>query len=289
MKTLRRIAGIVKRQCAKTLRRARLRICHFISQNQLETTLLALTRNRRRVLLVHASLGGCGYIAGGARTVIETGQLLSETLVMPTHTYCYPENVETIGPLCDPKTTPSLAGMITEHFRRLPETVRSIHPTHSLAALGKEAAVLCTGHELCDTPCGRGTPYEKLIELDACVLMFGTSLNTYTLFHTAEDAAECPYLYYPEPYRLRVLNADRRQCEIHMRRQNMSVARRFTEMDTLLEREGLLERRTIGRGELLYLPSSRQVHSFVVDQLRREPFFLVGQSWLANHGTQYVC
>ena len=49
-----------------------------------------------------------------------------------------------------------------------------------------------------------------MVRQDASVLMFGVTLNSYTLFHTAEDEAEVPYCYEEEPYSLRVRDRNRR-------------------------------------------------------------------------------
>jgi aminoglycoside 3-N-acetyltransferase len=174
----------------------------------------------------------------------------------------------------DPATTPSQTGLITNHFRQMPGVVRSLSPSHSLAARGNQATELCAGHDRCSTPCGPGTPYEKLIQRDAAVLMFGATMHTYTLFHTAEDAAACDYLYYKEPFRMRVCDhGQTRELQIH--RQDMSVKRRFVAMDTVLEREHLLHRVPLGIGELLWIVSSHQTHKFLLEQLRQDPHYLL--------------
>ena len=42
--------------------------------------------------------------------------------------------------------------------------LRSIHATHSLAALGSYAKELCSDHYRQDTPCGAATPYARLLQ-----------------------------------------------------------------------------------------------------------------------------
>ena len=42
-----------------------------------------------------------------------------------------------------------------------------------------------------DTPCGVGTPYEKLVTQEFSVLMFGVTLNTYTLFRACRRCRTC--------------------------------------------------------------------------------------------------
>lgn len=107
--------------------------------------------------------------------------------------------------------------------------------------------------------------------------MFGATMDSYTLYHTAEDAAEAPYLYMPEQVTLRTLGADNVVREIEMWRQDMSVPRRFEATADWLVEEGLLVRRKLGLGELLFIPSARALHERVVEEIRRDPLFLVDE------------
>src|SRR5205085_4877227 len=86
------------------------------------------------ILLVHSSLRSLGFVPGGALTVIRAlrDALGPEgTLVLPTHTW---EWMSAGSRHFDARTTPSCVGVITETFRGLPGVVRSLHPTHSVAA-----------------------------------------------------------------------------------------------------------------------------------------------------------
>jgi hypothetical protein len=104
--------------------------------------------------------------------------------------------------------------------------------------------------------------------------MFGARLDAYTLFHTAEDAAAVPYLYYPEPVTLRMRDgADLRL--LTSRRQDMTVPRSFAQMDRWLEERSLLRRRRLGMGELLFIPRAGDAHEALVAALRQDPLLLV--------------
>ncbi len=234
-----------------------------------------LTLRAPRLLLVHSSLSACGRIRGGEFTVIRAVRSWNPggTIAMPTHTYCYPAPDGTCQ-VFNSRETPSLVGAITNTFWKQPGVARSLHPTHSLACEGTRADSLIAGHEDCDTPCGRGTPYERLIEQDAAVLMFGATMDSYTFFHTAEDAAAVPYLYEPQPVKLKLRGRGGEEREMIMRKQDMTIARGFMNKDRWLEERGLLRRAALGRGELLLLPHSRQVHEAITEQLRRDPRFL---------------
>lgn len=200
---------------------------------------------------------------------------------MPTHTWSYPDETG-VAPVYDYTSTASVVGAITDYYWRQPGIVRSLHPSHSIACSGPEAEELCADHESCETPCGDGTPYQRMLERNSSVLMFGATLDAYTLFHTAEDTAEVPYLYAPEQVTLRTRGKDGVVRSIPMWRQDMSVVRRFAATVGRLSEQGLLVRRKLGLGELLFIPSAQAVHETMVKTLRHDPLFLVDEKARLN-------
>ncbi|HZI86860.1 MAG TPA: AAC(3) family N-acetyltransferase [Pyrinomonadaceae bacterium] len=234
---------------------------------------------RSDLLFVHSSLSACGSIEGGPGTVVNAlRSWISDraALAMPTHTWSYPDKTG-VAPVYDYTSTPSVVGTITNHYWRQPGVVRSLHPSHSVACSGPDAENLCAGHETLETPCGAGTPYLRMAEGNSSVLMFGATMDSYTLFHTAEDAAEVPYLYAPEQVTLRTKGKDGVVREIQMWRQDMGVARRFAATANWLEEQDLLIRRKLGLSELLFIPNARALHETMVKALRRNPLFLVDE------------
>ena len=231
------------------------------------------------LLFVHSSLSACGSIEGGPAAVI--GALRSwigdrAALALPTHTWSYPDATG-VAPVFDYRATPSVVGTITNHYWRESGVVRSQHPSHSLACSGPGAEELCRDHELRETPCGKGTPYMKIAEGNSSVLMFGATMDSYTLYHTAEDAADVSYLYMPQQFTLRTKTANDVVRELQMWRQDMGVARRFAATADWLAEQGLLIRRKLGLGELLFIPNARALHETMVETLRRDPLFLVDE------------
>ena len=269
---VRRLRNAARRRVARAKRRW---AAPRLTAGHIATTLNGLSESAPALVMVHSSLSACGEIEGGAATVIEAlrAWIGNGTLAMPTHSYCYPVAGRPAA-VFDPARTPSVVGAITEAFRRRATARRSTHPTHSLAAEGPLAEALVEGHDRCATPCGAGTPYERLIERDAAVLMFGVKLDAYTLFHTAEDAAAVPYLYQPDPIALRFRGRSDGEQVLAMRRHDLQVVRTFDQQDAWLESEGLLRRVRLGDAELLWIPHARAVHDALVARLRRSPWFL---------------
>ena len=149
--------------------------------------LKALGMRQNMIVMVHSSLGRVGWTEGGPRAVI---QALLEvlgpegTLVMPA------ESPQLSDPtslaVFDPKTTPTTMGAIPEAFRSYPGTHRSSHPLVSVSANGRYAQEITATHalEFCE---GRGTPFEKLYELDGWTLLLGVGFNRCTSLHYAES------------------------------------------------------------------------------------------------------
>jgi aminoglycoside N3'-acetyltransferase len=104
--------------------------------------------------------------------------------------------------------------------------------------------------------------------------MFGVSMNSYTFFHTAEDAADSSFAYEGSTRdRLRVRKENGEVYEYQGRRQHRG-ARRFHEMGIVFEDAGLLRRCQLGLGEILYIPDCHTAHEFLVKRLRKSGEYL---------------
>ena len=250
-----------------------LRLRNPISPSQTRSALGSLLGSGVDLLFVHSSLSTLGSFTAGVPDAVAALGEVSGTLGMPTHSYTYPEAPGEPAPVFDPAMTPSANGILTETFRASRGTRRSVHSTHSLALRGPLER-LTEGHADCETPCGAGTPYERMIEAKASALMFGVTFHAYTFYHTAEDAAGSPFAYEPETRdRLRVLGADGQVQERISRRQTRDL-RRFAACGDLMEAKGLVRRAPLGAGWLLFTPDVAKAHDFLVERLRRTPDFL---------------
>ncbi len=139
-------------------------------------------------VLVHSSMAAIGEVEGGADAVIDA---LLETVgprglvVVPTFACAAPfDRLSSRTPL----------GAISDKLWRRPEAVRSLHPTHSVAAIGEGAAKLIKDHEKAPTAYGEGTPYHRLTQMGGKILLLGVDQDRNTTLHTAEALAGAVYL-----------------------------------------------------------------------------------------------
>ena len=145
-------------------------------------------------LLVHSSLRRVGPVEGGADTVIDALlEVLGPegTLMMSAVSGNVTEN----QPVFDVRLTPATVGTLPNVFRKREGAVRSLHPIHSIAALGPKAEFFTGGHLECNTPWSPGSPYGKLMRNEGSILFLGTNFTCNTCIHALEIEARVPGLH----------------------------------------------------------------------------------------------
>ena len=137
-------------------------------------------------LLIHSSLKSIGKVENGADTVLDAfiEHMKDGLLIFPTHTWAQIGDEYNIF---NPATEPSCVGILSNLFLKRPKVIRSWHPTHSVAAIGKNADVYVAGEEKWDTPCPRGGCWGKLYDRKAKILFLGCSLKSNTFLHGVEE------------------------------------------------------------------------------------------------------
>ena len=176
----------------------------FVALPDLVADLRALGVGEGQVLMVHSSLRSLGHVLGGAATVVRA--LVAAlggrgTLVMPAFS---PEVSDPAGwpspafpaewieearaqvPAYDADTTPTSMGAIPETFRRWPGARRGPHPQVSMCARGPRAEEVVAPHALAWGE-GAGSPFERLVEMEAGLLLLGVGFNRAALLHYAES------------------------------------------------------------------------------------------------------
>lgn len=163
------------------------------TSSEIAAQLRAIPTSQGAIVFVHSGLSKLGYVEGGAETMVD---LLIDlfvrerqgTLAMPA--FCMTgtmyETLKDPTPF-DQVNTPSGVGKITEVFRQRPGVVRSLHPTHSVSALGPDADWLTKDHHTDARAFGPASPLGRVLERHGFVLGLGTDLGPVTFYHVVED------------------------------------------------------------------------------------------------------
>ena len=222
---------------------------------------------RGDILLVHSALSSMGFVDGGAETVIDalleiTGQ--EGTVVMSTLTGW----VESF----DAEASPSAVGRISEVFRQRKDAVRSLHPVHSVAAVGKYAEYITSDHDKCETGCGEGTPYSKLAELGGKVMLLGVDMDRNTIMHSLEEEINACYLKtldIPAPSYI-----DDFKNKKFTLKQFPPGHRDFIGITPILRRKDALIEGKIGNAVVMVI-KIKELFEIGLDILRQDPLFFI--------------
>lgn len=202
-------------------------------------------------VLVHTSMRALGEVEGGCDGLIDAFvSYLSEGLfLVPTHTwktvnkdqavYDVSESVPCVGAL------PTVAA-----FRK--DGVRSLHPTHSVAAFGKRAAEFVKGEELATSPCFAGGVWYRLLEEEAKILLLGVDLSVNTYIHAVDEMIEpeLPERLSEKPVSLTVIDREGKRYSLTCRMHYRSGSRFFENYRKPLEKFGALKNAFLGNARV---------------------------------------
>lgn len=212
-------------------------------------------------VMVHSAMSKMGHLREGPMGLVNA--LLE--VVGPEGTVCMPSSpvsklqLDYIReqPVFDVVNTPSVMGAISEAFRKLPATKRSLHPTEPVCANGKLADEFVKDHFGWSTPYNKHSPWKKLMDANGKILYVGVTLaNAGTHLHTLEDAVSFKYpVYFQEVFTARLIdkNGVERSMQTKVHNPEFSRRRRCDELIPFFEREGVLQKTQLGRADCLLL------------------------------------
>lgn len=161
------------------------------NKQQLKDQLKSMGLKGDETILIHSSMKSIGEVDGGADTVLDAWMeyFKDGLLLLPTHTW---KTVNADNPVYNPQTTPSCVGLLTNMFMKRDGVIRSLHPTHSMAGYGKNAAEYLAGEEYNNTPCTPGGCYDRLKDAGGKVLLVGVGHERNTYIHSVEEVLNVP-------------------------------------------------------------------------------------------------
>lgn len=248
---------------------------------------LAAAIGDAEVIVLHSASRAVGPVAGGAESIARAllDVCAGRTVLVPTFTplrtdpstWTSPpapadrlDDIRDELPLFDPDWSPPWGmGRIVDLVWKAPRALRSFHPVESVAALGPRAEHLVRPHPL-DDPMGPRSPWARLCELDATVVLLGVGLDRCSLLHHAERMAEVPYVdvSYAMPL---ALDEDRVWIEVTS---GNNCSEGFPRLEPTLRRAGLVRDVLVGEARTMVL-SARSLVEEAKQALARDPMALL--------------
>jgi len=148
----------------------------------LKKKLYAFGIRKGDILIIHSAFAAVGGVEGGVDMMLDALlDVLGEegTLIMPTFTGTEPP--------FSSKDSKTYCGILSETLRHRKDAVRSLHPTHSLAAIGKLAEEFAGDKWITQTTCGRGTAFERLVSYNAKLMLLGVDFARCSVLHYCEE------------------------------------------------------------------------------------------------------
>jgi len=217
---------------------------------------MGLTRD----VLVHGSISNIGKLDKPVTALVE--QLLTmlnltrQTLMVPALPYNTTMREYLAGCTSfDVRTARNAMGAISTVVMTKPGALRSVHPTHSVVALGMDARAYTASHHFDTTPFGEHSPYWRITHKRGQILMIGVDLNSVTCFHVYEDMLgdDLPFaVYLAESFDVPCLDADGKALNVITKCHNprLSAVRDCERARSWLETAGAIRSCRLGESEL---------------------------------------
>ena len=172
-------------------------------------------------------------------------------------------------------TTCEYLGILPELFRQRTGVVRSLCPTSSVAAYGKDAEAFCAGHEKAETPMNWNSPWGRLYERGAKILFVGTGIACNTFMHVIEEHAEVPGILAPYIWKYTVTDYEGNKFPVEFKRHEPGHNHYYDKMEGEFLELGIMRKVKIGNA-VTYLTDAVAETDYMLKKLKAEP-------WLFTH------
>ena len=221
----------------------------MIGEKEIHEFLHGIGVSASDTVIIHSSMKAIGEVSRGCDGLIDgfKSYLSDGLFLVPTHTWA---NVGEDQPVYDVrKTLPCIGALPTvAAFRK--DGIRSMHPTHSVAAFGKRAKEFVAGEENCTTPCPIGGVWSRLYDEDAKILLLGVKLNRNTYIHAVDELLNIPNRL-RDPIPLTLIDYDGNARVIQFRKHGQTGSEEYDEKYRAdFERAQVIKTARLGNAEV---------------------------------------
>lgn len=221
----------------------------MLGTSEVRALLRGLGIEKNETVLMHTSMRAIGEVEGGCDGLIDafTSYLSDGLFVIPTHTWGI---VGKVTPIYDVRTTVPCIGALPTVAATRADGVRSLHPTHSVTAFGKDAEAFVQGEEKATSPCPPDGCWARLYDRDAKILLVGVEQNRNTYIHAVDEMLDLPGRL-REPIPLTIIDREGREYKILFQKHGNTGSEHFTNYQKPLDACGALTYGTLGGAKVI--------------------------------------
>jgi aminoglycoside 3-N-acetyltransferase len=226
------------------------------------------------VLMIHASWLQDNGFSGSTKEFLDTFKKVltpAGLLIMTSMPYIGESSREFLlrGGTVKLKNSASKMGLLSEVMRRGRSTSRSLSPTHPLLVWGDRAEELILGHSDTEYSFGEDSPFGKLAQLDAKVLLVDAPFKNITYNHYLEHCVRNHLpgtLYDDKLYMGRIIDFSGQVHDVPVRvlSANSSALRIDDKLEDYMLKRHLIKKFRVGNTRFQLL-SCRQMKSCIDD------------------------
>lgn len=241
--------------------------------NNLLNDLKNMNLSKNDTVFIHSS---CKKIGFDANDIIDTlmEYFKDGLLLLPSHSWA---TINDDNPIFDPINTPSCVGIIPNLFMKRENVYRSLHPTHSILAYGKDAKKFIKNEEYNNTPATPHGVYDRLREKNAKILLIGVGNERNTFIHGIEEVLNIPNRLSDKPMHL-YIKKDGILIDSYMRKHynpiEPHISMRFPKLDKAFYTLGAMKKYKFGNATTLVCDANK-IFNITKHILRKEPEIII--------------
>jgi len=208
------------------------------------------------VVLIHTSFKSVGAVENGPDGFLDAfcDYLCDGLFIVPTHSWKF---VDAEHPVYDVRSTTSNLGLIPRTAAVRSDGVRSLHPTHSMWAHGKDAAAFVSGEENAPTPTHPGYAWSRLAEIGAKILLIGVGNNRNTFIHSIDQQSRFSDRFMKNAWHLTSVDYDGIPHDVTMHQFDFDSSVYFGNFDRPLTESGAQKMSKLGDAEVRIVDAAK--------------------------------
>lgn len=232
--------------------------------------------NPKGTLLIHSSMKAIGEVEGRAEGVLDVlcEYMKDGLLLFPTHSW---DEKNLVDHIFNVKTETSCVGLLSNLFLQREGVIRSLHPTHSVAALGERSKEFVSHDtKILDedmvTPCPRHGCFGSLYDEEAQIMFLGAPLTTNTYIHGVEELLNIPDRLKAETRDIKVIDYNQQSKWIKLighYNQFGDVSKNYDKLEDALLYKGIASVYYFGDAKC-YIVQVKEMRDFLVDFLEKD-------------------